>query len=177
MDVIAANVAALTPKRISLLLIIGGPDYIRRTCSDFDYVKDKPSKFDKERIYGSFVKELNFLKQLKNRGRLPMKVSLVSPPCLSDYAEEYQAIIHCMAGITRLHGFPYILTGTDILATKTLFPSGISKPAVWRFLVSVGQALYSIGVSQIITGRFASSWRRPSTPSMPASTWRAKRWT
>ena len=60
-------------------------------------------------------------------------------------------MIHCLAGITRLHGFPYVLTGTDIPATKTLSPSGISKPAVWKFLVSVGQALYSIGVSQLIT--------------------------
>ena len=131
--------------------MIGGPDFIRRTCSDFDFIKDKPSKFDKERIYGNYIKEIKFIKQLKNRGRLPMKVIFVSPPCLSDYLEEYQAIVHCMAGITRMLGFPYILTGTDILATKTIAPSGISKPAVWRFLVSVGQALYGVGVSQFIT--------------------------
>ncbi len=79
MAVIPANIAKLAPNKISLSLIIEGPDYIRRTCSDFDYAMDKRSKFNKERIYGSFMKELNFMKQLKNRGRLPMKVSLVSP--------------------------------------------------------------------------------------------------
>ena len=115
------------------------------------HVKDKPSNFDKERIYGSFIKEIGAIKLLKNTAPLPMKVALVSPPCLSDYLEEYQAIIHCMAGITRLLGFPYILTGTDILATKTIVPSDVSRPAVWRFLVSFGQALYSIGVSQFVT--------------------------
>ena len=151
MAVIAANIARLGPNRISLLLLVGGPDFIRRTCSDFDFVKDKPSNFDKERIYGSFVKEIGAIKMLKNRARLPVKVALVSPPCLSDYLEKNQAIIHCMAGIARLFGFPYILTGTDILATKTIVLSGFSRPAVWRFLVSIGQALYSVGVSPFVT--------------------------
>ena len=150
MAVITANIAQLTPNKISLLLMIGGPDFIRRTRADFDFIKDKPSKFDKERIYGSYIKEIKFVKQLKSRVRLPMKVIFVSP-CLSDYLEEYQAINHCMAGITRMLGFPYVLTGAHILVTKTIASSGISRPAVWRLLVSVGQALYGVGVSQFIT--------------------------
>ncbi len=124
MAVIAANIAKLTPNKISLSLIVGRPDYIRRTCSDFDYAKDKPSKFVKERIHGSFIKELNFMKQLKNKGRLPMKVSLVSP-----LPFRLRGRIPSDDPLPGRHnqasGLPLYSDGNGNLGHKTLFPSGI----------------------------------------------------
>ncbi len=150
MAVIDANIARLAESRIFLRLIIDGHDSVRRTWSDYDFIKDQPL-FDEELNYIGFGNEVRAIRHSKYQGRLLMKGVLVATPCLSDYPGEYQTIIHCMTGITWLLGLPFILTGTDILAIKSIVPSGISRVAMWRFLVSLGHALYSIGVSHFVT--------------------------